>query len=159
MKKILYILLSASIIFSACEEEDTAPTNTNNNGNNLSGTISDVVGVWNYIGKYDALGNLADAWTTEQEDCVLQSNIILQSDGNAINQWYYLQDEVSGPCLSQSMVFSFNYINSTNIEFVTATACGNTNVATIINNTQFTAPVCNGDDGSWDGRYMLYEKQ
>jgi len=34
MKKLLYTLLAVSIIFSACEEEDTAPANTNNNGNN-----------------------------------------------------------------------------------------------------------------------------
>ena len=79
MKKLLYTLLAVSIIFSACEEEDAAPTNTNNNGNNSSGTIADVVGVWYYIGHYDALGNLYDYWTTEQENCVAQSNLILQS--------------------------------------------------------------------------------
>ena len=31
MKKLLYTLLAVSVIFSACEEEDAAPTNTNNN--------------------------------------------------------------------------------------------------------------------------------
>jgi hypothetical protein len=31
MKKLLYTLLAVSIIFSACEEEDVAPANTNNN--------------------------------------------------------------------------------------------------------------------------------
>jgi hypothetical protein len=31
MKKLLYTLLAVSIIFSACEEEDAAPANTNNN--------------------------------------------------------------------------------------------------------------------------------
>jgi len=31
MKKLLYTLLAISLIFSACEEEDAAPTNTNNN--------------------------------------------------------------------------------------------------------------------------------
>ena len=36
MKKLLYIFLAISIIFSACEEEDAAPANTNNNGNNNS---------------------------------------------------------------------------------------------------------------------------
>ena len=35
MKKLLYTLLAVSIIFSACEEEDSSPVNTNNNtGNN-----------------------------------------------------------------------------------------------------------------------------
>jgi hypothetical protein len=38
MKKLLYTLLALSIIFSACEEEDTAPANTNNNGNNNNNT-------------------------------------------------------------------------------------------------------------------------
>ena len=31
MKKLLYTFLAVSIIFSACEEEDTTPTNTGNN--------------------------------------------------------------------------------------------------------------------------------
>jgi hypothetical protein len=31
MKKLLYTFLAVSIIFSACEEEDAAPANTNNN--------------------------------------------------------------------------------------------------------------------------------
>jgi hypothetical protein len=34
MKKLLYTFLAVSIIFSACEEEDTAPANTNNNSGN-----------------------------------------------------------------------------------------------------------------------------
>ena len=159
MKKLLYTLLAVSIIFSACEEEDAAPTNTNNNGNNSSGTIADVVGVWYYIGHYDALGNLEDTWTTEQENCVAQSNLILQSDGNAINQWYYLQDENSGPCIYENMVFSFEYINSTTLNFLTPNCSGtsNTSVATIINNTQLSGPTCS--DGVLDGGYILYEKQ
>ena len=39
MKKLLYTLLAVSIIFSACEEEDSSPANTNNNlGNNIDQT-------------------------------------------------------------------------------------------------------------------------
>ena len=42
MKKLLYTLLAVSIIFSACEEEDVAPANTNNNtGNNTNLSIGD----------------------------------------------------------------------------------------------------------------------
>ena len=40
MKKLIYIFLAVSIIFSACEEEDVAP-NTNNNGNNSALAIGD----------------------------------------------------------------------------------------------------------------------
>ena len=159
MKKLLYTLLAVSIIFSACKKEDEEPTNTNNTGNNSSGTIADVVGVWNYVGHYDALGNLYDDWTTVQENCVAQSNLILQSDGNAINQWYYLQYENSGPCIYEDMVFSFEYINSTTLNFLTPNCSGtsNTSVATIINNTQLSGPTCS--DGVLDGGYILYEKQ
>tara|TARA_B110000008_G_scaffold56223_1_gene55739 strand:+ start:140 stop:625 length:486 start_codon:yes stop_codon:yes gene_type:complete len=161
MKKLLYTFLAVSIIFSACKKEDEEPNNSGNNntGNNSSGTIADVVGVWNYVGHYDALGNLYDDWTTVQENCVAQSNLILQSDGNAINQWYYLQYENSGPCIYENMVFSFEYINSTTLNFLTPNCSGtsNTSVATIINNTQLSGPTCS--DGVLDGGYILYEKQ
>ena len=81
MKKLLLILPCLPLLFTTCKkEEEVTPTNTNNNGNNSSGTIADVVGVWYYIGHYDALGNLDDYWTTEQENCVAQSNLILQSE-------------------------------------------------------------------------------
>ena len=91
MKKLLYTLLAISIIFSACEEDDATPS-TNNNNN--TGTITDVVGVWEFEGLYDASDNLIyDFLNIEDENCKMQSNIVLQSDENAIYQLFYLQFE------------------------------------------------------------------
>ena len=156
MKKALYTLLAVSIIFSACEKEDDTPSNTNNNGNNTTNTIADVVGVWQLIGYYDALGNLESFNSTASENCALQGTITLQSDGNGITTFFYLQDEISGPCLSSDYVFTFNYINSTTLEFINTSSCGN-NVVTLPVSTQLRIPMCNGDDGSFDGSYVLYE--
>ena len=156
MKKLLYTLLAVSVIFSACEEEDTAPANTNNNGNNSSGTISDVAGVWNYIGHYDALGNIEAFPSTVYENCELQSSITLQSDGNATWTDYYLDDETTGPCLSQTNAFTFTYINSTTLQFIFPSSCGNPTVTLPIS-TQFKIPSCNGDTGTLDGGYLLFE--
>tara|TARA_B110000467_G_C18183657_1_gene401993 strand:- start:9 stop:278 length:270 start_codon:yes stop_codon:yes gene_type:complete len=89
---------------------------------------------------------------------VLQSTIILEVDGDAIWTQCYLEDETSGPCLSQSQVFTFNYINSTTLEFVIPSVCGNPTV-TFPSSTQFHIPTCNGDNGAYDGGYMLYEVQ
>jgi hypothetical protein len=44
MKKLLYTLLAVSLIFSACEEEDTAP-NTNNN-TVVNNDPSNLIGEW-----------------------------------------------------------------------------------------------------------------
>ena len=154
MKKLLYTFLAVSIIFSACEEEDTAP-NTNNN---TTGTIEDVVGVWLFQGFYDATGNLESFYSIDVENCQLQTNITLQSDGNAITEWHYLENEVSGPCISSNQAFSFNYINSSTLQFILPTSCGNPTV-TLNNPIQFKVPVCNGDNGQWEGDYSLFEKQ
>ena len=163
MKKLLYTFLAVSIIFSACEEEDAAPGNTNNNGNNSSGTITDVVGVWKFIGEYDASGNLQIYSDIVLENCVLQNDITLQSDGNAISTHHYLQDEDSGPCISENYIFTFNYINSTTLEFLIAniSPCGDIAV-TLPTPTQLRVPHCSSDDGNtgWlDGWYSLYELQ
>ncbi len=159
MKKLLYTFLAVSMIFSACEEEDAAPA-ANNNSN--TGTIADVVGVWKFIGEYDASGNLQDYPNVDYENCVLQDDIILQSNGQAILTYHYLQDEISGPCLSESFIFSFNYINSTTLEFLFSinnlSPCGNLTV-TLPTPTQMRTPHCNGDNGSLDGWYSLYELQ
>ena len=156
MKKLLYTILALSIIFSACKKEEQVTTNTNNNGNNSANTISDVVGIWEFKGDYDALGNLLPFESTVQEDCALQSTITLQSDGNAIWTGYYLQNEISGPCLSESQVFTFNYINSTTLEFIIPSSCGNATV-TLPSSTQFKIPSCNADTETYDGGYLLYE--
>ena len=155
MKKLLYTFLAASVIFSACEEEDAAPE-ANNNSN--TGTIADVVGVWKFIGEYDALGNLQDYPNVDYENCVLQNTIILEIDENAIWTAHYLENEVSGPCLSQSQVFTYNYINSTTLEFAIPSACGNATVS-LPSPAQFHIPTCNADNGAYDGGYMLYEMQ
>ena len=163
MKKLLYTLLAVSIIFSACEEEDAAPTNTNNNNNNnnSSGTIADVVGVWKFEGVYDISGNQTDAFNNiADENCRLQSNFVLQSDGSSINQSYYLENDNSGPCLYQTTVCDFEYINSTTLQFLVADLCASSIVVTIVNNIEARVPVCIGDEGVYDGsRYMLYVKQ
>jgi len=50
MKKLLYIFLSVSIIFSACKKEEEEPANTNNNnsGNNtvVNNDPSNLIGEW-----------------------------------------------------------------------------------------------------------------
>ena len=160
MKKLLYTFLAVSIIFSACEEEDVAPnTNNNNSNNNNTGTIADVVGIWEFKGYYDSAGNLESFYSIEAENCALQSILNLELDGDLILTDYFLQDEISGPCISQSFVFSYNYINSTTLEFIIpASNCGNFTV-TLVSSTEFHVPVCNGDNGSFDGDYALYEKQ
>jgi hypothetical protein len=152
MKKLLYTFLAVSIIFSACEEEDAAPTSTNNS----SGTISDVVGVWDFKGYYDSSGNFEPFGSTTEENCMLQGSITLQSDGNATVTEYYLDDEISGPCLSAINPFTFTYINSTTLQFITPSSCGNPTVTLPIP-TQFRIPTCNADTESWDGGWLLYE--
>ena len=57
MKKLLYTLLAVLIIFSACEKEEESSSNNNSN-NNTTGTIADIVGVWQLEGFYDASDNL-----------------------------------------------------------------------------------------------------
>tara|TARA_B100000902_G_C26497458_1_gene522301 strand:- start:20 stop:499 length:480 start_codon:yes stop_codon:yes gene_type:complete len=159
MKKLLYTLLAVSIIFSSCEEDDATPSTNNNN----TGTITDVVGVWEFEGYYDASDNLIyDFLNIEDENCKMQSNIVLQSDENAIYQLFYLQNEIDGPCINESVVFTFQYINSTTLNFLINTSCGNSFTTTIINNTQLKIPVCTGDDengGTYDGSYSLWQKQ
>ena len=155
MKKLIYTFLAVSTIFSACEEDTPLPAN-NNNGYNSTGTISDVVGIWQFIGYYDALGNFEAFNSIDAQNCILQSSITLQSDGNATWTSYFLQDEISGPCLSQTNAFSFNYINSTILEFIIPQDCGNPTI-TLLNSSQFRIPICNADNGNWEGDYLLFE--
>ena len=82
----------------------------------------------------------------------------MELNGDAIYEWFYLENEVSGACISSSQTFSFNYINSSTLEFIIPTSCGNPTV-TLDNQTQFKVPVCNGDNGNWEGDYSLFEKQ
>ena len=143
------------ILFISCNKDDDTPdNNNNNNGNNLTGTIADVVGVWQFIGHYDASGNIGNQ-SPSIVACLTQSTITLDSLGNGIVMDYYWNNGI-GPCLSQSIVFSFNYINSTTLEFITPSSCGNPTVTLPIP-TQFKIPSCNADNGSWDGGYLLYE--
>ena len=153
MKKLLYTFLAVSLIFSACEEDTPAPSA--NNGSNSTGTISNVVGIWHFLGRYDALGNL-NSMTPAEATCILQGTITLDSLGNGVWTEYYLSNSGTGPCLSQSQVFSFNYISSTTLEFIMASSCGNPTVTLPIP-TQFQIPSCNGDNGTLDGGYLLFE--
>mgnify|MGYP001487691721 FL=1 len=155
MKKLLLICF-LSFILTSCEKEESS-SNNNSNNNNTSGTILDVVGVWNYIGHYDALGNLEAFPSATYENCELQSYITLQSDGNATWTDYYLDDEMSGPCLSQTNAFTFTYINNTTLQFVFPSSCGNPTIV-LPSPTQFKIPSCNADTGTWDGGYLLFEK-
>ena len=156
MKKLLYTFIAVSLIFSGCEEDTPLPA-ANNNGNNSTGTITDVVGVWDFKGYYDSSGNFESFNSTTEENCELQGSITLQSDGNATITQYYLDDEISGPCLSQTMAFTFSYINATTLQFAYGSfLCGNPTI-TLPTPTQMKRPICNGDDGSYDGSYLLYE--
>ena len=69
---------------------------------------------------------------------------------------YYLDDEISGPCLSQTNAFTFTYINSTTLQFAIPSSCGNPTITLPIP-TQFKIPSCNGDTGALDGGYLLFE--
>jgi len=155
MKKLLYTFLAVSVIFSACEEDTPLPA-PNNNGNNSTGTIADVVGVWDFKGYYDSSGNFESFNSTTEENCKLQGSITLQSDGNATWTEYYLDDEISGPCLSQTKAFTFTYINSTTLQFAIPSSCGNPTITLPIP-TQFKFPSCNADIPALDGGYLLFE--
>ena len=155
MKKLLYTFIAVSLIFSGCEEDTPLPA-ANNNGNNSTGTIADVVGVWDFKGYYDSSGNFESFNSTTEENCELQGSITLQSDGNATITQYYLDDEISGPCLSQTMAFTFSYINATTLQFAIPTSCGNPTITLPIP-TQFKIPSCNADTGTLDGGYLLFE--
>ena len=141
MKKLILLLLCVPLIFLTSCEEDTP-------------TSPDVVGIWNYIGHYDALGNISSFPSTAYENCELQSFITLESDGNATWTDYYLEDETSGPCLSQTNAFTFTHINSTTLQFIFPSSCGDPTVTLNIP-TQFQIPSCS--EGSWDGGYSLFE--
>jgi len=160
MKKLIYTFLAVSVILSACKKEDDSPANTNNNGNNPTNTISDVVGVWKLQGFYDASGNM-DPFdpSSPYDQCVIQSNWTLEADGDAIVEWHYLEDEVSGQCISTTVAYTFNYINSTTLQFIFPEGCCANYTAIIINSSQLKFPSCNCDTGSFDGDYILYEKQ
>ena len=149
MRKQLYIFLAVSIIFSACEKEDDTPSNTNT-------TIADVVGVWDFKGYYDSSGNYESFNSTTEENCILEGSITLQSDGNATWTNYYLDDEISGPCLSETLAFTFTYINSTTLQFAIPSSCGNPTITLPIP-TQFKIPSCNADIPALDGGYLLFE--
>ena len=155
MKKLLYTFIAVSLIFSACEEDTPLPA-ANNNGNNSTGTIADVVGVWDFKGYYDSLGNFESFNSTTEENCKLQGSITLQSNGNATWTDYYLDDGISGPCLSQTNAFAFTYINSTTLQFTIPSSCGSPTITLPIP-TQFKIPSCNGDTGALDGGYLLFE--
>ena len=155
MKKLLYTFIAVSLIFSGCEEDTPLPA-ANNNGNNSTGTIADVVGVWDFKGYYDSSGNFESFNSTTEENCELQGSITLQSDGNATFTQYYLDDEISGPCLSQTLPFTFTYINSTTLQFAIPSSCGNPTITLPIP-TQFKIPSCNADTGTLDGGYLLFE--
>ena len=88
-----------------------------------------------------------------------QGNWILEADGDAIGENYYLQYEDTGPCLLEIQVFTFNYINSTTLQFIIPSGACINYTATIINSSQLKFPVCNADTESFDGDYMLFEKQ
>ena len=155
MKKLLYTFIAVSLIFSGCEEDTPLPA-ANNNGNNSTGTIADVVGVWDFKGYYDSSGNFESFNSTTEENCELQGSITLQSDGNATFTQYYLDDEISGPCLSQTLPFTFTYINITTLQFAIPSSCGNPTITLPIP-TQFKIPSCNADTGTLDGGYLLFE--
>ena len=159
MKKLLLILLCLPFLFTSCEKEaQQSPSSGNNNANNSTGTIADVVGVWEYKGRYDNNGNLESFSSIDYENCILQNTITLDSAGNAIVILHYLENENSGPCLSSTQLFTYNYINSTTLEFILPSICGNPTV-TLPSSNQFQLPTCNGDNGIYDGGYQLYELQ
>jgi len=147
MKRIL-ILLCLPLLFTTCKKEE----DSNNPSNSTTGTISDVVGIWHFLGRYDALGNLEYI----PGSCELKGTITLDALGDGVWTEHYLSNNGTGPCLSQSQVFSFNYINSTTLQFIVPSSCGNPTV-TLPTSTQFQIPSCNGSNGTWSGGYSLFE--
>ena len=150
MKKLLLIFLCFSLLFNSCKKEEDSNNSTN-------GSILDVVGIWDYVGDYDATGNFEPFNNSDVEICHLQSFITLQSDGNAIMTWYALDDEVSGPCVSTTNAFTFTYINSTTLQFIVPSTCGNATIT--ISPSGLKWPDCNADTGGYDADYKLFEKQ
>ena len=79
MKKLLYIFLSVSIIFSACKKEEEEPANTNNNnsGNNtvVNNDPSNLIGEWHSV-----------CWESPSEQ--YYHKIIFFSNGDSFHRIY-----------------------------------------------------------------------
>jgi hypothetical protein len=151
--KTLYtlLILFSFIIFNSCSEEEDNINPVVNNG-----SINDVAGTWNYIGEFDLNNNLIDE-DTPQSICASQDYMILENNGNAVFIGHYLENEIDGDCISENGVFQFTYVNSSTLNFITPSSCGNATIA--LNNNQIKWYICNGDTDSYTTEYRLFEKQ
>ena len=77
MKKLLYIFLAVSLIFSACEKEDES----NNISNNTNITVQDIVGEWNITSLvYDGIDLTNVAGFTSASFIINSDNTFSQVD-------------------------------------------------------------------------------
>ncbi len=153
MKVFKNLFFISLLIFTlSCQDEEEI--NPVNNGN-----INDVAGTWSYLGEYTADGNLINGIEgSESNICSSNDYILLQNDENAILTYHFLENEIDGDCISQTLAFQYNYINSSTIQFLNVPSpCGNATVT--ISNNQMKIPICNGDTESFETDYALYQKQ
>jgi len=78
MKKLIYTLLTVSIIFSACEKEEKEESNSNSNSNsNINITVSNMTGMWEATSLFldgDNLSSLATIRYWLKADMTIEEN-------------------------------------------------------------------------------------
>ena len=154
MKIFNKLLFISILIFAVSCQDDDEEINPVNNGN-----INDVVGTWNYLGEYTVDGNLINGIEGSASNvCSSNDYIILQDDENAVLTYHFLENEIDGDCISQTIAYQYTYINSSTIQFLNVPSpCGNATVS--ISNNQMKIPICNGDTESFETDYALYQKE
>ena len=79
MKKLLYTLLAVSIIFSACEKEDS------NSNSNINTTVSNMTGIWEATSLFLDEANLSSLATIRywlKADMTIEENVQYNNSSN-----------------------------------------------------------------------------
>jgi hypothetical protein len=124
MKKILYTLLAVSIIFSACEEEDTAPVNSNSSiysGTYIGDVDTYINGIFhskvsktiilselNTINNYLMENNIFMSTTCE----ISNGNLSIPNDTTAGNSSFNVIEYGTGIFNSNNLNIEFNQDNT-----------------------------------------------